>query len=154
MKTLRERLTEIVTDVLKTSALELWGLEINRRHNMGRDLKVYIDSPQGVTINDCENVSKKISRILDAHDIIDGSYNLEISSPGIERKLYDLSQYSGYKGYKIKLEFKSSVNGRKRFQGNLIEIENNTLTFSFNDEYIHVKFSNILKGSLIDEQPL
>ena len=82
-------------------------------------LRVYIDSHNGVGINDCELVSRQVGAILDVEDPISGQYNLEVSSPGIERPLFTLAHYRRFLGNEIKLKLYRPIGGRRKFKGSI-----------------------------------
>jgi len=102
-------------------ALQDLGFRLVRVQISGRDgatLQVMAERPDGgMTIADCEHVSRQVSPLLDAHNPITGSYRLEISSPGIDRPLVRASDFADWTGYEAKIELKEPIEGRKRFRG-------------------------------------
>jgi ribosome maturation factor RimP len=90
-------------------------------------LRVYIDKPGGITLDDCEAVSKQLSLVLDVEDPIAGSYTLEVSSPGVERGLYKPADYERFAGNRIKLKTSQMIKGQRNFRGKLIGIEHNVI---------------------------
>ena len=88
MKTLQDRLASLVSNM----GYEFVGCELNR-HSGGSLLRIYIDKETGVNVDDCARVSRQVSATLDVEDPIQGRYTLEVSSPGIDRPLFDLSHY-------------------------------------------------------------
>lgn len=102
-------------------AIEDLGYRLVRVHVSGTDgrtVQIMAERPDGsMTIDDCEVLSKQLSPILDVADIVDGSYRLEISSPGIDRPLVRPSDFEDWAGYEVKIELKQPVDGRKRFRG-------------------------------------
>ena len=105
-----------IAPTVEALGLELWGVEHLRR---GRNitLRVFIDCMSGVTIDDCERVSRQISAILDVEDPIQGEYTLEVSSPGIDRPLFTLPQFERYLGAEANIRLRVPINGRRRFRG-------------------------------------
>src|SRR5215470_19573828 len=88
-------------------------------------LRIYIDKPAGVTLDDCEAVSKQVGLLLDVEDLIPARYTLEVSSPGIERGLYKQADYVRFTGQRIKLKSLRSINGQRNFRGKLEGIDAN-----------------------------
>ncbi len=84
-------------------------------------LRVYIDSPEGVDIDDCADVSRQLSAILDVEDPIAGEYSLEVSSPGLDRPLVTPAHYRRFVGETVKLTLAQPLNGRRKFKGRLAE---------------------------------
>src|ERR1051326_1853213 len=92
-------------------------------------LRVTIDKPEGVTHEDCANVSRDLSTVLDVEDAVPGgSYTLEVSSPGLDRKLLKPADYTRFTGSRIKLTTREPVNGNRRFEGRLESFSDGTLT--------------------------
>jgi ribosome maturation factor RimP len=100
------------------------GLELVHAEVAGPDnkpiVRVFIDKPNGVTHQDCAEVSLHIGTILDVEDFIHASYTLEVSSPGIERGLYKLQDYERFAGSLAKLKTRKAVNGQRNFRGRLL----------------------------------
>lgn len=97
---------------------ELWGVEylVRGRHRL---LRVYIDRDEGVTVDDCAAVSHQVSGVLDVEDPIPGEYTLEVSSPGLDRVLFEPSQYVRYIGSLLLVRTQAAIEGRRRFRGRL-----------------------------------
>jgi ribosome maturation factor RimP len=80
-------------------------------------LRVFIDGPDGVTVENCADVSRQLSGVLDVEDPISSEYTLEVSSPGMDRPLFTLDQFARYKGYKVALKLNLAYEGRRKFSG-------------------------------------
>ncbi len=110
-------------------ALNDMGFRLVRVAVSGRDgttVQIMAERPDGtMTVHDCENVSRNVSPLLDAHDPITGRYTLEISSPGIDRPLARISDFETWAGHEAKIETKELVAGRKRFRGVIKGLEGN-----------------------------
>jgi ribosome maturation factor RimP len=127
---------ELLEPAVTVFGLELWGLEF---HVGGKraQLRVYIDSENGVTVDDCAKVSRQISSVLDVEDPIKSEYVLEVSSPGIDRPLYTLEQYRSYIGSLIKLQLRFPFEGRRNFTGQLTGVEGDEVVIVVdNHEYL------------------
>ncbi len=123
-------LTELFEPVVESMGYELVGVEFSGGSGHGT-LRVYIDHDDGVSLDDCASISHQISGILDVEEPIQQAYDLEISSPGLDRPLFKLEDYQRYCGQAAKIKMAIAVDGRRNFKGvlqgvvkpNLIEIE-------------------------------
>jgi ribosome maturation factor RimP len=114
-----EKIREIAERVAGRQGVELVETEL-RGGGKARTLKVVIDKPDGVTHEDCANVSRELSVILDVEDAVSGgSYTLEVSSPGLDRKLLKPEDYARFAGSRVKLMTREPVNGNRHFDGRL-----------------------------------
>ncbi|MFZ5756850.1 MAG: ribosome maturation factor RimP [Pseudomonadota bacterium] len=111
---------------------ELWGVEylVRGRHRL---LRVYIDGPEGVTVDDCASVSHQVSGILDVEDPIPGEYTLEVSSPGLDRVLFEPSQYARYTGGLLLVRTQAAIGGRRRFRGRLKDVSESGFVLQLDD---------------------
>jgi ribosome maturation factor RimP len=120
---LLEQITAVVDRVAKAQGLEIVELEFLGGGKQ-RMLRIFIDKPEGVTHQDCETVSQQVGNILDAEDIIPGeNYTLEVSSPGVERKLTKPADYQRFTGQKAKIVTYEPVESQKHWEGVLRGIE-------------------------------
>jgi ribosome maturation factor RimP len=126
MASKQELLQEMIAPIATSLGCELWGLEYLTQ---GRytTLRIFIDAPQGVSLDDCEKVSRQISAVMDVEDPIQGEYTLEVSSPGMDRPLYTFAQYARYVGEIINLRLRVARDGRRRFKGEILKAENNEI---------------------------
>ena len=123
-------------------------------------LRCYIDKEGGITVDDCEVISRLLGEWLDKEDFIEDSYILEVSSPGIERPLFSLEDYRKFSGKKIKVRTRQEIVGQKRFTGLLLGAgEDGTVLLrletgrgSDEDETVRIPFETITKGSLVYEE--
>jgi ribosome maturation factor RimP len=111
-------------------------------------VRVFIDKPEGVTIEDCENVSHHLSKLFLVEEI---EYNrLEISSPGVERPLKKLEDFVRFSGQTVKIKLHELVNGQKVYQGKIIAVEGNTIKLSIEkDETLAIDFNNLARARLV-----
>ncbi len=111
-------LAALVEPVLTDMGFRLVRADVSGRD--GKTVELMAEREDGsMTIDDCEAVSRAISPLLDAHDLVAGSYRLEVSSPGIDRPLVRASDFEDWAGYEAKIELKEPIDGRKRFRGRL-----------------------------------
>ena len=115
---LTETITALATPVAESLGLEIWDVDFVKEGGE-RYLRVYIDREEGVSIDDCERFSRTFDKILDEADPIAESYIFEVSSAGLERRLYRPSDFERYMGSPVTLKIFSPKDGRKEFCGNL-----------------------------------
>ncbi|TDQ57210.1 ribosome maturation factor RimP [Mesocricetibacter intestinalis] len=148
MATLEQKLQEMLQGPVEDLGFELWGIECQRA---GRylTLRLFIDKDGGVIVDDCADVSRQVSAVLDVEDPITDKYNLEVSSPGLDRPLFTLAQYQGYIGREICLHLRIPVSDRRKWQGRLENIEGDMLTLTVDGQSQSFVFGNIQKANLI-----
>lgn len=144
---LRDQLVELLEPVVRNLGCELWELEYAGRAR-GALLRLYIDSAEGISLDDCERVSRAVSATLDAADPIPGQYTLEVSSPGLDRVLRTPAHFARFEGEQVRLETTEPVNGRKRFAGKLIQVEQNEITIEVDGNAVTLPFDAIHKARL------
>jgi ribosome maturation factor RimP len=119
-RTLQEKITKLIEPVVESEKMELVGVEcMGGRSRMV--VRIYIDKEGGVTVDDCAEISNQVGDILDIYDAVNGSYDLEVSSPGIDRPLIRDKDFIKYKGYKIRVRLSEALDGRKNFCGTLTD---------------------------------
>jgi len=125
-RVLREKLSQWLRPVVEGLGCELWEIEYSPGRGNGL-LRLYIDAPAGVSVDDCERVSRAVSELLDAEDPIPGQYTLEVSSPGIERPLRTAEHFARYVGEQVFVEMVHLVDERRRFKGLLVEARSDAI---------------------------
>jgi ribosome maturation factor RimP len=147
-----ERLTELVASAVEPLGYELLGVEYlaQGHHSL---LRIYIDSPDGITLDDCERASRQVSAVLDVDDPIRGQYTLEMSSPGLDRPLFTAKHFTQFIGHEVKLRLHSPLEGRRKFKAVITSVEGDLihLTSSETDEEWQVSLDNIDKANLVPE---
>src|SRR5438445_2966346 len=122
-----DRVREVAERVGASTGLEIVGVEL-RGGGKARMLRIFIDKSGGVTHEDCANLSREVGTILDVEDVIPGgSYLLEVSSPGLDRKLSRPADFERFTGSKVKLTTRQPVNGNRHFEGRLENFQNGRL---------------------------
>ncbi len=116
MAKIAEKIEQLIAPVINDMSYELVGVDYisSGKHSI---LRVYIDSDNGIGLDDCEVVSRQLSAIFDVEDPISTQYNLEVSSPGIERPLFNIGHYQRFLGHDIKLRLVRPINGQRKFNG-------------------------------------
>jgi ribosome maturation factor RimP len=132
-----------------SEGLELVHLEFQREPG-GRTLRIYIDKPGGVVVDDCVAISRQLSDLLDVGLVLEGAYNLEVSSPGINRPLGKHSDFDRFKGHQAKIKLARPVDGQKNFQGVLLGTTHERVKLQVVDRTVVVDFNNIAKAQLIN----
>jgi ribosome maturation factor RimP len=122
-----ERVTQIAERIARSEGMEVVEVEW-KGGSQNRLLRIYIDKPGGVSHADCETISQQVGTILDVEDVIPVQYTLEVSSPGLDRKLLKPADYQRFLGRKVKVKLGSPVAGRSHFIGRLVEFEAGQVT--------------------------
>ncbi len=147
---IEQRIEEIATEIVGTKGLSLVDVEY-KKESGDWFLRIYIYKPEGVSIDDCEEVSNAMNSYLDEIDIIPGSYLLEVSSPGLERRLKKAREFEIFAGRKIKIHTYFPVDGRKDFRGLLDGFEDGKVKLLYEEESIIIPLQAISKAQLIYE---
>jgi ribosome maturation factor RimP len=142
------RVERLVTGAVEAEGYELVHVEFIPR-GASSLLRVYIDRPGGVTLDDCQRVSRHIGVLLDVEDVIPHQYVLEVSSPGIERPLFKESDYSRFAGKEIRLGTFQKIEGRKNFVGVLRGIDQGVVELDSEGAIYRIPFSQIRKANLV-----
>lgn len=129
---------------------ELLGIELNQSTH-GSILRVYIDKESGIVVDDCVAVSRQLSGVLDVEDPIRGNYDLEVSSPGLDRPLFTVEQFKKVIGETIKLRLYEKYNNRKRFAGILKAVDDEEVVIECDNEEYNVPFRLIERARLVPQ---
>ncbi len=144
-------LTELFEPVIESMGYELVGVEFNAAGNHGT-LRVYIDREAGVNIDDCAAISHQISGILDVEEPIKQAYDLEISSPGIDRPLFKLADFERFSGSTAKIKLAVALEGRKNFKGQLQGVVDSRLVaIEVDGEHYDLPYADIARANLVGE---
>jgi ribosome maturation factor RimP len=140
-----QQIMDMLQPTVTALGYDLWGVEhvAQGRHSV---VRVYIDRPAGITVDDCAGVSEQVSSILDVEDPIAGEYTLEVSSPGMDRLLFKLEQFSGYVGEMVELRLRSAFEGRRKFKGILKGIEGEDVVVQVDDHEFLLPYGAIEKA--------
>ena len=150
MKAIEEKIAELIEPVIRDLGIALWGIRIIR--NPKRTiLQIFIDREGGVTVGDCEEVSRQINGVIDVADIFKYSYYLEVSSPGLDRFLFNLDQVRAYLGKSVSLELSLPVENRRRFRGILKNIDGDILEIETDGKLYQIAYPNVSKAQLVPE---
>jgi len=148
MTGLERQLTDLLESAVVASGYELVGLEFIRA-GAHSTLRIYIDHENGINVDDCAEVSHQVSAVLDVEDPISVAYNLEVSSPGLERPLFKAAHYEQFIGHEVSIVLKMAVGNRRKWKGTILSIEGETVTLTVDGQEEQFALSNISKANLI-----
>ncbi|MFP4213099.1 MAG: ribosome maturation factor RimP [Desulfohalobiaceae bacterium] len=148
-ESLHAQLQELIQPLVQGMGLELWGLELPAAPR-GGVFRVYIDSPQGVSVEQCAELSRHLNYLLDVQDPFPGSYTLEVSSPGLDRTFFSLQQMEPYQGREVLLRLKEPLQGRSKWQGRLLGIQAGEVALEpTSGERVSIPWQDIKKAKLV-----
>tara|TARA_B100000941_G_C28085607_1_gene341018 strand:+ start:49 stop:489 length:441 start_codon:yes stop_codon:yes gene_type:complete len=138
---------KVLEEDIQRLGCKVWGLELfGRRSN--QTLRIYIDKNEGISVEDCEKVSKHASKVLDTVNEFSENYILEVSSPGLDRKFFYNEQYMDYLNEPLKVTFFDSQN-KKTIKGRLKEVDKTSIKLEMREGPIQIAFSSIIQANLI-----
>ncbi|MFQ5661467.1 MAG: ribosome maturation factor RimP [Gammaproteobacteria bacterium] len=140
-------LVELLQPVIAAMGYEMLGVEQIRK-GRGSLVRVYIDSESGITLADCERVSEQVSGVLDVNDPIPAAYELEISSPGLDRILFTLAHFERFIGHRVRIGLCRKVDGRKNIAGKINAVNDDTVTIVENGDKHEIAADMIEKARL------
>ncbi len=140
--------TELIDATIAALGLELWGVELLQQGRFSL-LRVYIEREEGVTIEDCEKVSRQVSALLDVEDPIAGEYTLEVSSPGLDRPLFSIEQYEQYVGSEVNLKLRRPLDGRRKFKGQIMKVSEDVVGMLVDGTEYDLAYSEIESASIV-----
>ena len=161
-----DELQELLAPAVADLGLELLGVEWHpaAEHSL---LRLYIDvaadspraadvedeGPRGVTVEDCEAVSREVEAVLDINDPIPGRYQLEVSSPGIDRPLFSAAQFARHLGETVKLQLRLPIEGRRRFQGRIdrVDIDEQRIVLDVEEGELILSHDSIEKARIVPD---
>ena len=150
MKQAPEHLVALIEPVVEGLGYECVGVEYHPHPKHGL-LRIYIDSENGILVDDCSRVSHQISGVLDVEDPIPDNYQLEVSSPGADRPFFKISQFERFIGSTVQVNLFKSIGGRKRITGLIEKVEDNNITLNEHGQSFEVPFSAISKARLVPD---
>ncbi len=149
MKTLVEQIEALITPSLTSMGFKLVQVKF-MDGKRAQTLQIMAERPDGtINVDDCANISRQISAVLDVEDIMPAAYRLEVSSPGIDRPLVKIADYTAYLGHTAKIETLLPINGRKRFAGVLKAVEEYTVIITVDGQDHALPFADIQSAKLV-----
>jgi len=146
---LLDRLARLFEQTIEGLGYELWGIEGGRQGG-SQLIRVYIDNETGITLSDCEKVSRQVADLIEAEQAIVGQYTLEVSSPGICRRFFNLEQHRAYTGSMVKVKLYELLDGRKTYSGVLEQVLEESLVINEGGRVVTLKFSKVDRSSLVE----
>ncbi|MBY8966483.1 ribosome maturation factor RimP [Algiphilus sp.] len=146
------QLAELLEPTVEAAGFELVHVEFVSGSNAV--LRLYIDSPGGIEIADCEAVSRDVSALLDVEDPLPGAYQLEVSSPGLDRPLTKAEHFERFLGEDIRIWLREACEGRRKFKGRLSAFAGGTLTLDCDDIQLEVQLEDIEQARLVPQYSL
>jgi ribosome maturation factor RimP len=145
-----QKLNELLQPLVEDLGFEFIGLEYNPnpKHSV---LRIYIDHENGVGIQDCETVSRETAALLDVKDPIRSHYNLEVSSPGLDRPLFTPAHYSEFTGYEVQINMYAPQDGRRKFSGPILSAGESSVNIEQDGSEVTLEYDNIAKAKLIPD---
>lgn len=149
IKTMIARTKDLLDPLCDAEGIELVHIECQREAG-GRILRLYIDKPGGVTLDDCIHISRQSSDMLDVYLEDTGPFNLEVSSPGQNRPLGKKRDFDRFKGNRVKIRTSPSVGGKKKINGVLLGISDDVVKVSTDDQIVAIPYHDIVTAKLAD----
>lgn len=143
----QEEVIELLEPTVKALGYELIDIDLKLGGSDGL-LRLYINSDQGISLDDCSVVSEQVSALLDVEDLIPGQYRLEVSSPGTDRVLRTEQHLLQFAGQRVKIQTHELINGRKRFAGELKGMRDELVVVDIDGNEIEIPFDKIKRARL------
>ncbi len=143
-----EELQKLLIPTIEGLGYELMDLEARLSGGSGV-LRIYIDKPEGIGVEDCEQVSLAVSALLDVEDPVPGHYDLEVSSPGLDRKLTKPEHFQRFEGKVIKVQMRFPIEGRRRFRGPLVSSDEENIVVEVDGESHSLPLATIDTARLV-----
>jgi ribosome maturation factor RimP len=128
-----DELHGLIEPTIERLGFEMTDLELRLSANGGL-LRITIDKPDGIGLEDCERVSLAVSALLDVEDPVPGNYSLEVSSPGLDRKLTKIEHFQRFQGEIVKVQMRFPIKGRRRFRGTLLAADDENIVVEVDGE--------------------
>ena len=148
MKSSAEKVTQLIEPTVQALDLELWGVE-HASQGKYSVLRIFIEREAGVTIDDCERVSRQASAIFDVEEPIAGEYTLEVSSPGIDRLLFTPQQFQRYRGEEVSVRMRTPVDGRRKFKVTLTDVVDDIIHIQVDGSDFELPHGDIEKANIV-----
>lgn len=148
MNTREQDVEALITPAIEALGCELWGIEFMSQGRHSK-LRVFIERPEGVSVDDCERVSHEISDLFDVEDVMPQAYTLEVSSPGMDRILFRADQYSRNVGATVDVRLHVPFEGSKRIVGALSGFEDDQVMVQVGEEEYVLPLENIQRARLV-----
>ncbi len=150
MTGLEKQLSQLLQAPVEAAGYEFVGLEFIRA-GANSTLRIFIDHDNGIHVDNCAEVSHQVSAVLDVEDPINVAYNLEVSSPGLERPLFTAEHYQKFVGEQVSIVLKIAIENRRKWKGIIEAIEGEIITLTVDNEQQEFALQNISKAHLVPQ---
>ena len=144
---MKNEIAELIKPTILSMGYEFWGLNVGQQNNSLK-FTLYIDSVNGINIDDCEKVSNQVTHLLDTEEVCGSEYVLEVSSPGFDRILITKEHFGRYIKEKVKVKLKWLVNNRKNIKGVIKEVTDDYVIINDENESYEIKYDSIESARL------
>ena len=148
MRQLESKIFKVLEQHIAKIGYELIGCEYIAQGS-NSILRIYVDSDMGVSLDDCQKVIDYVDPLLDVEDIVQGKYNLEVSSPGENRPLFTHAQFAKYTGEIVHVRLKHALDGRRNFKGKLVSVDEKNIEVEIDSKLFNITFDSIDKANLV-----
>ncbi len=147
MNDTEENLFQAINEMIEKKDMRVVNINIGGLTKIP-NIQIIIDSAQGISLDDCAFVSKVTNDLITVNDYFDNDYNLEVSSPGINRQLFSVSDFILYKKSLVKVKLKKAINNQKNYLGMIKDINGQNIIISVDGEEVNIDFKNIKKANI------
>ncbi len=145
-----KNLVDLITPIVVAMGYELLGIEHLKQGKFSL-VRLYIDKEDGINLSDCESVSHQVTGILDVEDPIQGTFNLEVSSPGLDRPIFTLDQFRRHMGEEVRVNLLSKQDDRRKFTGKLKKVGDSYITIESDMGDVTLSEDNIDSARIVPE---
>ncbi len=147
MNDTEENLFQAINEMIEKKDMRVVNINIGGLTKIP-NIQIIIDSAQGISLDDCAFVSKVTNDLITVNGYFDNDYNLEVSSPGINRQLFSVNDFILYKKSIVKVKLKKAINNQKNYLGMIKDINGQNIIISVDDEEVNIDFKNIKKANI------
>ncbi len=147
-----DAIAQLIEPTVTGLGYELWGIE-RARSGQRQLIRLFIDAPDGIALEDCEKVSAQVADLLEAENAIRGDYTLEVSSPGVDRVLFYPAQWERYLGQEVQVRLRAPVDGLRRLTGTLLSADGDQVSVMTTDGERTARHSMIERARLVPVWP-
>ena len=147
MNDIKENLFQTLNEVVEKQGIRVINISISGA-SKSPNIQIVIDSNDGINLENCSFVSKITGDLIKINNYFTDDYNLEVSSPGVNRQLFSIDDFNLYLGSLVKIKLKKQINNQKNFLGKIKSLKNDTIIFSIDNEDVEIDFKNIKKANI------
>ena len=144
----KEYIETLIKKDIKTLGYDIWGIEL-LGSSLNPTLRIFIDNENGVTVEDCEKVSKHVSKVIEADDTYSINSTLEVSSPGLDRPLFTAKQFEQFIGSEANMRTRHPVEGRRKFKGLITGVNENFVALNVDGLNFDLEVGNVEKANIV-----